>query len=461
MTMTATTLQILEAGTYDVLVIGGGPTGSAAATAAAREGASTLLIESGTMLGGSGTSALVPVWCPFSDKKQIIHRGLAETILNRCKEQQAHVPKDQLDWVPIDPELLKRVYDDLVAEFGVSVLFQTMLSAVEHDRQGNVQSVIVTNKNGLSRIRAKTFIDCTGDADLCAWAGAEFHKGSDTGELMPATHCFVLGNVNGEIFRTKYENGRRLMGNHPQTAIYDIINSGRYPLINDAHVFSNLTGPNTVGFNAGHLWDVDNTDPSSVSQALATGRKIAAQFRDALAEFCPDAFGQAFLVSTGNVVGVRETRRIVGDYILTIEDYIDRKSFEDEICRNAYFIDIHHSLKEAQEHTKHRADCLSMPSLHYQAGESHGIPYRCLTPKGLNNVLVAGRSISCDRPVQGSVRVMPVCLTMGEAAGMAAAMAASTHAGQCRSVSTEVLRQRLREEGAYLPVNSPSPELAA
>jgi len=456
MKSTSLTINVREAGTWDVIVIGGGPTGSAAAAAAAREGARTLLVESGTMLGGSGTAALVPAWCPFSDREKMIHRGLAETVLNRCKQAQPHVSPEQLDWVPIDPELLKRVYDDLMEEFGVHVLFQTMLSGVERGGAGRVDSLLVTNKGGLSRLRAACFIDCTGDADLCAWAGAEFHKGSESGELMPATHCFVLGNVNGEIFRTLYENGRRLMGNHPQTPIYRIIESGKYPLINDAHVFSTQTGPNTVGFNAGHLWNVDNTDPASVSAALAQGRRQAAQFRDALAEFCPDAFGEAFLVSTGNVLGVRETRRIIGDYILTLDDYIDRRSFPDEIARNAYFIDIHHSLKEAREHTRHRADCLSGPALHYQPGESHGIPLRCLIPRGLENVLVAGRSISCERPVQGSVRVMPVCLTMGEAAGMAAAMAARDHGGATRAVPAESLRKRLREKGAYLPPETPA-----
>ncbi len=104
---------------------------------------------------------------------------------------------------------------------------------------------------------------------------------------MPATHCFILSNVEEDAYRTLYENGRRLMGNHPTTPIYDIINSGRYPLIQDAHVCSNLIGPRTVGFNAGHLWNVDNTDPASVSRALAEGRKLAMQFRDAFAEFCP------------------------------------------------------------------------------------------------------------------------------------------------------------------------------
>lgn len=451
MTGTSATLPLQGAETFEVIVVGGGPSGCAAAAAAAREGADILLVESGTMLGGSGTSALVPTWCPFTDKKQIIHRGLAETILNRCKSRQPLVPRDQFDWVPIDPELLKRVYDDLMAKHGVKVRFQTVLSAVESDGEGRVRSIIVTSKRGLSRLNAGVFIDCTGDADLCAWAGAEFHKGSDSGELMPATHCFVIGNVNGEVFRGKYENGRRLMGNHPQTPIYDIIDSGRFPLIRDAHVCATLTGPNTVGFNAGHLWNVDNTDPESVSAALPLGRRLAAQFHEALREFCPDAFGESFLVSTGAVIGIRETRRIVGDYELTIHDYIDRRTFDDEICRNAYFIDIHHSLKEAGEHTKNRTDCLSLEVSRYQPGESHGIPYRCLTPKGLANVLVAGRSISCDRPVQGSVRVMPVCLTMGEAAGIAAAYAAKETEPDVHAVDVPHLRRRLREAGAYLP----------
>jgi glycine/D-amino acid oxidase-like deaminating enzyme len=448
--MTFATVPLQAINNYDVIVVGGGPTGCTAAAAAAREGARTLLIESTGLLGGSGTGALVPAWCPFSDKKQVIYRGLAETILNRCKGRQPHVPKEQVDWVPIDPELLKRIYDDLVAEYGAGVLFQTVLSAVEKDEDG-VQSIIVTNKRGLSRLEARVFVDCTGDADLCAWAGAEFQQGNAEGELMPATHCFILSNVDEKAFRETCDNGRRLMGNHPQTRFYEIIESGDYPLIRDAHACCNIIGPGTVGFNAGHLWNVDNTDPESVSAALSQGRKLAAQFRDAFAKYYPEAFGNAFLVTTGSVLGVRETRRVIGDYILTLDDYIERRSFPDEICRNSYFIDIHHSLKEAGEHTKNRADGLSGPSLHYGPGESHGIPYRCLTPQGLKNVLVAGRSISCDRPVQGSVRVMPVCLAMGEAAGVAAAFAAAETEADVHSVDTLRLRRRLQEVGGYLP----------
>jgi hypothetical protein len=177
---------------------------------------------------------------------------------------------------------------------------------------------------------------------------------------------------------------------------------------------------------------------------------MALSYRDALAEFFPEAFGNCFLVNTGSLMGIRETRRVVGDYVLTLDDYLQRRSFPDEICRNCYFIDIHSTKTEiAKNPEEYRASCER--GVVYGPGESHGIPYRSLIPKGLENVLVAGRSISCEQIVQGSVRVMPVCLAMGEAAGLAAATAASQHEGKVREVDSGRLRSTLRELGGYLP----------
>ncbi|HRJ73164.1 MAG TPA: FAD-dependent oxidoreductase [Terrimicrobiaceae bacterium] len=429
---------------WEVIVAGGGPAGCTAAIAAARAGARTLLIEATGSLGGSGTSALVPAWCPFSDKQKIIYRGLAETVFTAAKAGIAHVAKSDLDWVPIDAERLKRVYDELVTEAGVTVLFQTFLSAVETDGDGSVATLVVSNKAGLTALRAKVYVDCTGDADLAAWAGAEFQKGDPDGDMQPATHCFLLTNVDEKAYRT----GPRIFGGNPESPIHAILQSGRHPMIPDAHICNNLVGPGTVGFNAGHLWNVDNTDPASVSQALRNGRRMAAAYRDALAEFAPAAFGNAFLAATGSVVGIRETRRIVGEYLLTLDDYLARRSFDDEICRNAYFIDVHLTQQEARQ--SERID-VEKRVAHYRPGESHGIPYRCLTPRGLKNVLVAGRSISCERIVHGSIRVMPVCLAMGEAAGLAAAMAVQLAEGNVHRIDAGILRRRLRSAGAYLP----------
>ena len=439
---------------WDVIVAGGGPAGCTAAAAAAREGARTLLLEQSQQLGGSGTSALVPAWCPFSDKEKIIYRGLAETVLTRAKDGITHVAPEALDWVPIDPERLKRVYDDLVTSAGATVRFGSFLASVDAaevaGEEGRaVRAVIVASKGGLRAYRAKVFVDCTGDADLSAWAGAETHKGDAQGKMQPTTHCFVLANVN-EAEYTRQGLTHKLHPHNPESVIFRIQASGRYPLIPDFHICSNVVGPGTVGFNAGHVWNVDNTDPASVSRGVMQGRKIAEAYRAALAEFLPEVFGQAFLVATGSQLGIRETRRVVGDYVLTLDDYLARRTFTDEICRNSYFIDIHLA-EDAERDGQKGMMAWEKTTIRYEKGESHGIPYRCLTPRGLRNVLVAGRTISCERVVQGSVRVMPVCLAMGEAAGMAAAHAARGHSGDVHAVDVARLHERLREEGGYLP----------
>lgn len=435
---------------YDVIVAGGGPAGCTAAASAAKAGAKTLLLEATGSLGGMGTSALVPAWTPFSDKEKIIYRGLAEEIFTTLKAGMPHIDKKSMDWVPIDPEQLKRIYDETVTKAGATILFHTQLSAVE--RKGDfIDTLVVTNKAGLTAYRAKTYVDCTGDADLSAWAGVQFHKGDAEGKkLMPATHCFVITNVNEQALNA----GPRIHASCKESPIYKIVASGRYPLIPDCHICVAKLGPSTYGFNAGHLWDVDNTRPETVSRAMVHGRKMAAAYRDALAEFFPEAFANSFLVNTGSLMGIRETRRIVGDYVLTLGDYLERRSFPDEICRNCYFIDIHSTKEEiARNPEEYRHSCER--GVHYGPGESHGIPYRSLIPSGIENLLVAGRSISCEQIVQGSVRVMPVCLAMGEAAGRAAAMAAAGADGKVRDIDVEELRLQLRAAGGYLPEIEP------
>ncbi len=426
---------------YDVIIVGGGPAGCSAAAASAREGVKTLLIEATGSLGGMGTSGLVPAWCPFTDHEKIIYGGIAEKVLKKCIAGMPHVPEDQYNWTPIDPELLKRIYDELVSDSGADILFHTQLAAVNMDGS-SIDTIVVSNKSGLTAYKAQVYIDCTGDADMAAWAGAEFEKGDGSGDLQPATMCFSLANVDYYAYLTE----PNLHPNNKESKIYDIVASGKYPLIPDWHCCQNTVGPGVVGFNAGHLWNVDNTDPFSVSRALVTGRKIAHEFQQALAEFCPKTFGNAFLVNTASMMGIRETRRIIGDYYLTVDELMRFESYEDEICRNCYYIDVHHNKKEVGTEKEGSSTCYRFPK-----GKSHGIPYRCLIPKGINNLLMAGRAISTDRPTQGSTRVMPVCLAMGEAAGVAAGMAAEQKDSAVRNVNTAKLRSKLSGYGGYLP----------
>lgn len=425
---------------WDVIVVGGGPAGCAAAAAAAREGARTLLLEATGCLGGMGTAGLVNYWMTWGDGEKPIIRGLAERVYRACVDGMPHADPRELSG-PIDAELLKRIYDDLVTGAGARVLFNSMLASVE-TRDGGVETLIVANKAGLTAYRAKSYVDCSGDADLATWAGAEFVQGEPgSGDLMPVSHCFVLTNVDGYAFT----HGRKIW---PEV-MTEIVNSGAYPEIATRHCCSSFIGPSAIGFNAGHQWEVDNTRPETVSAALIQGRKIAKAFRDALAEYLPAAFANAFLTSTGSLLGVREGRRIIGDYCLTTEDYFARRSFADEICRNHYPIDIHTARHEAAAEKAGEFEIINRFE-HFKSGESHGIPYRCLCPRGVRNVLVAGRSVSCERPVQAAIRIMPVCLGMGEAAGLAAALAAR-ETSDVHAVDTDHLRCRLREEGGFLP----------
>ncbi|NLO74403.1 MAG: FAD-dependent oxidoreductase [candidate division WS1 bacterium] len=436
---------------WEVIVVGGGPAGSAAATAAAREGAKTLLIEANGALGGMGTLGLVPFFCGYADGEKFVARGLAERVRLEMIAGMPHEIDPEPDWLQfwpsIDPERLKRVYDEMVTEAGVTVLFHTTLASVETTEAG-VEALIVANKTGLSALRGQVYVDCTGDGDLAVWAGAEFEKGDGEGNLQPATHCFLLTNVDDYV----YEHASRSPEVQAREPIRKALKSGRYPLIVDLHACRRQIGPGTHGFNTGHVYEVDATDPMSVTRALMHGRQQAEQYRAALAEFYPGC-ENAFLAATGAVLGVRETRRILGDYMLTMQDYLARQSFPDEICRNAYNIDVHGTAPDPaaadKDHETFMREIRERVR-EYAPGESFGVPYRCLTPRGLRNVLVAGRCISTDRPVNGSVRIMACCLTTGEAAGLAAALAARD-SGDVHDIDTEDLRRRLRGYDAYLP----------
>lgn len=414
---------------WDVIIVGGGPSGCTAAISAAREGARTLLIESMGQLGGMGTAGMVPAWCPFSDGKKIIYRGLAEKVFNASKTAVPHEGRQKTDWVSINPEHLMRVYDRMVAQSGAQVLFFSRVAAVEMDADDKVDAIIVANKSGLVAFKAKVFIDATGDGDLAAWAGASFKRGDDKGQVQSSTLCFSFANVDTYHYMT----GPSLHTSNKNSPVYKAIASGKYPLI-DSHLCSNLIGPDVVQFNAGHLVNVDSTDPWATTRAMATGREIAEQYLEAMKEFQPKTFGGAFLIKTASLLGVRDSRRIEGDYIFTVQDWMERKTFEDEIGRNCYYIDVH---KPGHKATR------------YKKGESHGIPYRCLTPKGLKNVLTAGRCISTDEEAFGSLRVMPPCLVTGEAAGMAAVHAIRQSKNDVHKIDINFLRKRLKEEGQY------------
>ena len=424
----------------DVLVAGGGPAGVAAAIAAARSGARTLLIEQRGFLGGMGTVALVPAFCPYSDGEKAVVRGIGLELLERmkagCEPEFRERFGAELDWVPIDPEVLKRVYDEAVAESGAEVLLHTIASQTVMDETGRrINGVVIVNKSGRSLIRAGTVIDTTGDADLAALAGAPFHKGGEGGDLQAATMCYLLANVD----RQRFEQYRIESGDTDQIhqAVQQAQADGKLPQGRESVSGLSWVADYLVGVNFGHVFGIDGSRAEDLTRGAIEGRKLVLRQLEFFRAYVP-GFEQAHLVSTGEQIGIRETRRIVGDYVLTQDDFMNMASFADDIARNSYFIDIHMARSSGAMHIHH------LPP-----GQSHGVPYRCLLPVGLDNVWVAGRAASSDRVVQGSLRVMPNCFAMGQAAGMAAAMAAAAD-GASRSVDIPLLQRRLIEQGAWL-----------
>ncbi len=426
-------MQIQSYKAYDVIVAGGGPAGCSAAIAAARQGAKTLLLESTYTLGGMGTVGLVTCFAPFGDGIRQITRGIAGEILKESNRAAYNVPEDAIGWVQTAPEALKRIYDRMVTESGIDIRFGCRICGADVEN-GTVTALYGASKDGITAYRAKQYIDCTGDGDLAAFAGADF----DCAEVrQPASVCFILTNVNFD----GYDDGK-MNGAHPQSPIHRILALGdKYPLICDTHLCTDVLYRGTISFNAGHLPYVDATDPGACDNAMIIGREMAAQYRDALAEVDPEHFGNAYLIATSPVPGIRESRRIVGEYTLTIDDYLARREFDDNIARNCYYLDLHMSVGE---HAGHEAIGEG-----YKPGESHGIPYRCLIPRDFGNLLVAGRSVSCDRLILSSLRVMPNCMTMGEAAGTAAALAIEQNCMTNR-IDISELRKRLRGNGAVL-----------
>lgn len=426
---------------YEVIVVGGGPAGCTAAAASAREGAKTLLIESTASLGGMGTNGLVPFWCGFSNGGKLVNRGLAQVVLENLAKRMdddlykaVHEGADEPEKYPwrvgIDAEQLKRVYDDLVTGYGADVLFKTTLSAVETNEEGEVTAVIVTNKAGLTAYKAKVFIDCTGEGDLIAWAGGKYLLGDEEGNMQAGTLCFTLVNADMEEYH-------KVNMYH----IFPTENPEEYDLIYDNFSTTAVLGSSSIGFNAGHLPGVNSIDPVSVSQNTIKGRRLVEQLVKRLKEKYPKIYGNARIGSTAVTLGTREGRRIVGDYVLKDMDYINRASFSDEIARNCYELDSHDLNKKQDDYDKYPP---------YAPGESHGIPYRSLCPVNLKNVLVAGRIISAERRVLGASRIMATCLSTGEAAGLASALAVKSNNNDIHAVDVDLLRKKLKDYGAYI-----------
>jgi hypothetical protein len=420
----------------DVFVAGGGPAGVAAALTAARQGRSVFLAEAHTCFGGMGTAAMVPVFMTFSDGVNFLAAGIGREVLDALtaeKGSDSSLPQNS-----IPAELLKRVYDRLMTAAGVQFAFQTTVVDVIAGN-GHLDQAVCWGKSGLFTVRARVFVDASGDGDLAAWAGAPYEKGDAEGNLMPGTLCSLWADVDWAAFRAS--------GKDVQKLLRQAFEEGHFTVKDPHHPGMWPVGRHLTGGNIGHAFGLDATDERSLTRHFVEARARLPEFESFYRRYVP-GYENLELAASGSLMGVRESRRILGDYVLNVEDFKSRAVFADEIGRYCYPVDIHPSKPDPQHYARFEKEFRE--TLRYGKGESYGIPYRTLTPRGLANVLVAGRCLSADRAIQGSVRVMPGCYITGQAAGMAAALAVEKRT-DTRSLPVREVLLRLRAMGAYLP----------
>lgn len=438
---------------YDVVVAGGGPAGATAAICAGRLGAKVLLIESTGCLGGMGTSGLVAAFDPMANGERQLVKGvmgeIVETLYSRGFLKPDIHPnvwrKNYMCWTPFNPEGFKLVLDELVTDAGVEVRFFTSLIDADANKEtGKIDGVIIHNIEGHRYVQSKTFIDGTGDAVLADLCGAQCREaGRDTPKIMPSTLASLMSGIDWTRF------------SHKETANSSLDHEVYPKALADGH----FTQPDpllagmvkighTLGFlNGGHLFNLNALRCRDLSEGMMLGRRLVQEYLEFYRKYVPGC-EKIEHVCTASLMGLRESRRIVGEYELNVDDFLARRQFPDQIGLFNKFIDIHPYECSEEEGKRFRQERDETGRL--GVGECFGIPYAILVPKNWRNLWVAGRCVSSDVKAHGSIRVMPAASMMGQAAGNAAVQSIKTGQPAC-DLDTAELIKTLRQAGAYLP----------
>ncbi|MBP2315076.1 FAD-dependent oxidoreductase [Azospirillum soli] len=458
-TVTLPPRQALRAGRCNVLVVGGGPAGMGAAIGAAQAGADTVLVERYGFLGGNATAALVMPWMSFYTQRgsvavvdntalmpqdhgpgEPVVGGALAVFLGRLYASHGAIPPspDTGFTVPFDPEILKVTAQEILDEAGVKVLLHAFASTVLGEK-GRPSGVVFETKSGPVVIEADVIIDCTGDGDIAALAGCDYEVGrEEDGLTQPMTLMFRMVGFDHAAFSDfVHGNPTQWRGVH---GLWDLVSkataNGDLNLTREDILFFATTHPGEVALNCTRVTGVLGTNVFDLTRAEWESHRQAAQIAAFLRKYVP-GFERAYNCQTGTGIGVRETRRIVGEYYMTADDVLGAAKFDDAVARGTYPVDIHSPTGKGTVLKR-------VPS-----GEWYEVPLRALLPKGMENLLVAGRCISGSHEAHSSYRVTPTCMATGQAAGVCAAMAAKGRA-RTRDVVAGAVQKELLRQGALL-----------
>ena len=412
---------------FDVLVAGGGFAGTAAAISAARGGKKVILFDKFNAPGGAAAVNLVTPFMPYwtinkeRNKREYLTGGIFSEIVGKLRELGAMEGDDKFS-----DEYLKLVLNRMIKEAGVTVLYHAYLKDVEKEGK-SIKSVTVSALGQEIKIAADTFIDATGDGVLSYLAGCSFMLGRNGDNLcQPMTLCFRVANVDVGRFYAEMPEMQKL---YKEKQSSGEIRNPRENILTFV-----VPAKGIIHFNTTRVVKLNPTDPFDVTEAEFAAREQVFELFDLLkASF--SSMKDADLIMTAAGIGVRESRMIEGEHILTANDLKECTKFPDSVARGNYDIDIHNPEGTGTSH------------YYFAPGEYYTIPYRSLTVKDADNLLVAGRCISADHEAQASIRIMPICASTGEAAGIAASLAPG---GKVKEVDIKALRERLTASGALI-----------